>query len=142
MLKRRIQKVTAAIKKLLASGKAAKKFLLCKECDRIEVEVAADIGAVTCAYCVQRQVAPPDSIMPKEKSGFPRGWALRATYIHTDGRIFEKGQDTGRKHVPGTPESAPKKKSVRSKVKKVAKKVTKKAVNKKVVKKSDSKRKK
>jgi hypothetical protein len=100
----------------------------------VEVEVAHDIGAVTCAYCVQRQVAPPDNIKPKEPGEkFPRGWALKATYIHTDGRIFEKGVDTGRKYEPTKVEakaekkSAPKKKAPAKKTvkKKVAKKNTK-----------------
>lgn len=123
MLKRKIQKVSNALKNLFKSGKNTKKLLLCKECDTVEVEVAQDIGAVTCAYCVQRQVPPPEGIKPKEEGEkFPRGWALKATYIHTDGRIFEKGKDTGRKYVPEevsvTPKkkSAPKKKSVSKKV--------------------------
>lgn len=101
MLKRKIQKVSNALKKLFKSGKNVKKLLMCKVCDEVEVEVAQDIAAVTCAYCVQRQVAPPDNIKPKEPGEkFPRGWALKATYIHTDGRIFEKGIDTGRKYEP------------------------------------------
>lgn len=123
MLKRKIQKVTAAIRQLLKSGKETKKLLMCKECDRIEVEVAPDIAAVTCAYCVQRQVAPPENIKPKEKSEFPRGWALKATYIHTDGRIFEKGVDTGRTYVPDETPTAPPAKKVAKKKKSVRKKV-------------------
>ena len=131
MLKRKLKKVPKALEKLLKSGRNLKKFLLCKECDDIEVEVGVDIGAVTCAYCVQRQVAPPDSMKPKvpgEK--FPRGWALRATYIHTDGRIFEKGVDTGRKYEPTKAEpkkkkKIPAKKKVAPTKKKVVKKTTK-----------------
>lgn len=96
MLKRKIQKVSNALKNLFKSGKNTKKLLLCKECDTVEVEVAQDIGAVTCAYCVQRQVAPPDNIKPKsEGEKFPRGWALKARYVHTDGRVFVKGKETG-----------------------------------------------
>jgi hypothetical protein len=101
MLKRKLQKVSSTLKNLFKSGKNIKKLLLCKVCSQVEVEVAHDIGAVTCSYCVQRQVAPPDNIKPKEKGEkFPRGWALKATYIHTDGRIFEKGKDTGRIYDP------------------------------------------
>jgi hypothetical protein len=123
MLKRKIQKVTSAIKKFLKSGKETKKLLMCKECDRIEVEVGPDIAAVTCAYCVQRQVPPPENLKPKEPGEkFPRGWALKATYIHTDGRIFEKGIDTGRIYVPEEISTPPKKKSV-SKKKSTSKKV-------------------
>jgi hypothetical protein len=123
MLKRKIQKVTSAIKKFLKSGKETKKLLMCKECDRVEVEVGPDIAAVTCAYCVQRQVPPPENLKPKEPGEkFPRGWALKATYIHTDGRIFEKGIDTGRIYVPEEISTPPKKKSV-SKKKSTSKKV-------------------
>jgi hypothetical protein len=133
MLKRKIQKVTSAIKKFLKSGKETKKLLMCKECDRVEVEVGPDIAAVTCAYCVQRQVPPPEGIKPKiEGEKFPRGWALKATYIHTDGRIFEKGKDTGRKYEPTQDETPVKKKSVSKKKKTTTKK--------KVVKKKNPKR--
>lgn len=124
MLKRKFQKVTAAIKSFLKSGKEAKKLLMCKECDRIEVEVGPDIAAVTCAYCVQRQVPPPESIKPKaEGEKFPRGWALKATYIHTDGRIFEKGVDTGRVYTPDEVAAVLPVKKVAKKKKVVAKKV-------------------
>lgn len=130
MLKRRITKVTNAMKKLLKSGKGVNKYLTCKECNDVEVEVSPDTKAVTCAYCVQRQVAPPENIKPKaEGEKFPRGWALKATYIHTDGRIFEKGKDTGKKYVPASPDVK-------------TPKATKKKVVKKVVKKKTSKRKK
>jgi hypothetical protein len=96
MLKRRIQKVAKTLQNLFKSGKNTKKWIVCKECDTVEVEVAHDIAAVTCGYCVQRQVAPPANIKPKSEGGkFPRGWALKQRYVHTDGRIFIKGKDTG-----------------------------------------------
>ncbi len=125
MFKRKIQKVSNALRKLFKSGKDVKKMLMCKVCDKVEVEVAQDIGAVTCAYCVQRQVAPPDNIKPKEPTEkFPRGWALKARYVHTDGRVFEKGKETGEKV---TPESKPEKKPA-SKKKVVKRKTAKKPV--------------
>jgi hypothetical protein len=131
MLKRKIQKVSNALKNLFKSGKNTKKMLLCKECDDVEVEVAQDIGAVTCAYCVQRQVNPPEGLKPKDPSEkFQRGWALKTTYIHTDGRIFERGKDTGQKYIPGEvkpPAPAEKKKvSKKKKTTSAKKKVTKK----------------
>lgn len=117
MLKKKITKVTTSLKKLLAEGR---KSLLCKECEKHTVEVAQDIAAVTCGYCVQRQVAPPEGIKPKsEGEKFPRGWALKARYVHTDGRVFEKGKDTG--EVVSL-EEVPKKEK---KVKKVTKKTPK-----------------
>lgn len=102
MLKKKITKVSATIRKRMESGKALRKYLVCKVCNEIEVEVQVDIATVTCAYCVQRQVAPPDLPKPQVPAGekFPRGWALKATYIHSDGRIFERGVDTGRKYEP------------------------------------------
>jgi hypothetical protein len=121
MLKRKIQKVSEALKKLFKSGKNTKKFLMCKECDEVEVEVTQDIKAVTCAYCVQRQVAPPPNIKPKsDEEKFPRGWALKTRYVHVDGRVFEKGKDTG--EIVDTTKKEPKKKSTNQK--KVAKKKT------------------
>lgn len=101
MLKKKITKVSATIKKRMEAGRALRKYLTCKVCKEVDVEVQVDIAAVTCAHCVQRQVAPPEGIKQKEPGEkFPRGWALKATYIHTDGRIFERGVDTGKKYEP------------------------------------------
>jgi hypothetical protein len=127
MLKRKITKATATVKKFLKSGNT-RKMLVCKVCDREEVEVSFDTAAVTCAHCVQRQVAPPEGIKPKsDTEKFPRGWALKARYVHIDGRVFEKGKDTGEVVTPEV--KKPKKE----------KKVT---VNKKVTKKKTPKRRK
>lgn len=139
MLKRKIQKVSNALKNLFKSGKNTKKLLLCKECEDVEVQVAPDIGAVTCAYCVQRQVNPPEGLKPKDPGEkFPRGWALKATYIHTDGRIFEKGKVTGQKYIPGEVTPPVVKTSEKKKVSK-KKKTT--VVKKKVAKKTPKRRK-
>ncbi len=109
MLKKKLTKVSTALKKLLKGGKDKKKYLVCKECDEVEVEVAQDIKAVTCAYCVQRQVAPPENIKPKpEGEKFPRGWALKVRYVHTDGRVFEKGKETGEVVTPKVKVQKPK----------------------------------
>jgi hypothetical protein len=110
MLRKKLTKVSNALKKLLKGGKDKKKYLLCKECDEVEVEVAQDIAAVICAYCVQRQVAPPENIKPKPAGEkFPRGWALKARYVHTDGRVFVKGKDTGEVVTPKVKVPKPKK---------------------------------
>lgn len=104
MIKRKLVKVAKSIENLLKSGKNKKKYLTCSECNDVEVEVGIDIKGVTCAYCVQRSCAPPPSVQKvPEGEKFPRGWALKATYIHTDGRIFEKGKDTGEKYTPNAP---------------------------------------
>lgn len=138
MLKRKITKVTNAIKEFLKSGKTSKKLLLCKECDKVEVEVAFDTSAVVCAYCVQRSVEPPKNIAQvPESEKFPRGWALKARYVHTDGRVFEKGKETGEVVVPEEPK--PKK---TKEPKETNKKVTKKKATKKNVTKKNQKRRK
>lgn len=109
MLKRKLTKISDALKNLFKSGKNVRKYLLCKECNDVEVEVGADIHAVTCAYCVQRSVEPPASIVKEQQalSGdkFPRGWALKTKYVHTDGRVFSKGKEVAEPIV------APKKKA-------------------------------
>ena len=120
MLKKKITKVSATIKKRMESGKALRKYLACKVCNEVEVEVQVDIAAVTCAYCVQRQVAPPEQPKSHTPAGekFPRGWALKAKYVHTDGRVFEKGKETGKTETPKKEE----KKVAKKTVTKVAKK--------------------
>jgi hypothetical protein len=113
MLKKKVTKVTTSLKKLLAQGR---KSLLCKECEKHTVEVAPDIAAVICGYCVQRQVAPPENIKPKEPGEkFPRGWALKARYVHIDGRVFEKGKDTGEVVTPEEPKPKKERKKVTKK---------------------------
>ena len=100
MLKRRMTKVNTSTKKFLKSGNT-RKMLVCKECEKIKIEVPFDTAAVTCSYCVQRQLPPPEGIKPKDPTEkFPRGWALKARYVHIDGRVFEKGKDTGEVVTP------------------------------------------
>lgn len=115
MLKRKITKATASVKRLLKNGNI-RKTLICKVCEQIEVEVSFDTAAVTCAYCVQRQVAPPEGIKPKNPTEkFPRGWALKARYVHIDGRVFEKGQATGEVVTPEPPKPKKERKKVTKK---------------------------
>jgi hypothetical protein len=105
MLKKRVTKFTGGKLNVME-----RKTLVCSVCNITTVSVASDIGAVTCAYCVQRQVAPPEGIKPKpEGEKFPRGWALKARYVHTDGRVFEKGRDTGEVVTPEKPKKEKKK---------------------------------
>jgi hypothetical protein len=106
MLKKKVTKFTGG--KLRAMER---KTLVCQDCDVVTVVVANDIRAVTCAYCVQRQVAPPENIKPKpEGEKFPRGWALKQRYVHTDGRVFIKGKDTGEVVTPEAPKPKKEKK--------------------------------
>lgn len=106
MLKKKVTKFTGG--KLRTMDR---KTLVCQECDVVTVVVATDIKAVTCAYCVQRQVAPPENIKPKpEGEKFPRGWALKQRYVHTDGRVFIKGKETGEVETPEAPKPKKEKK--------------------------------
>lgn len=116
MLKKKVTKFTGGKLHVME-----RKTLVCQGCDVVTVSVANDIKAVTCAYCVQRQVAPPESIKPKaDGEKFPRGWALKARYVHTDGRVFIKGKDTGEVVTPDAPK--PKKEKKVTTKKKVVKK--------------------
>lgn len=103
MLKKKVTKYTGGKLKAME-----RKTLVCRECNITTVTVSNDIGAVVCAYCVQRQVAPPENIKPKnDGEKFPRGWHFKQRYVHTDGRVFCKGVETGEKNTP-----EPKKKTV------------------------------
>jgi hypothetical protein len=103
MLKKKVTKYTGGKLKAME-----RKTLICRECNITSVTVSNDIGAVVCAYCVQRQVAPPENIKPKpEGEKFPRGWHFKQRYVHTDGRVFCKGVETGETDTP-----EPKKKKV------------------------------
>ena len=111
MLKKKVTKFTGG--KLQAKER---KTLVCQDCDIVTVEVANDIRAVTCAYCVQKQVAPPENIKPKsEGEKFPRGWALKQRYVHTDGRVFIKGKETGEVETPEVPKPKKEKKIIKKK---------------------------
>ena len=115
MLKKKVTKFTGGKLHVME-----RKTLVCQDCNLVTVSVARDIRAVTCAYCVQKQVAPPEGIKPKpEGEKFPRGWALKQRYVHTDGRVFIKGKETGEIVTPEVPK--PKKEKTSTK-KKVAKK--------------------
>jgi hypothetical protein len=93
MIRRKVQKVSAEMKKSYRKG--MRKYLICKECNLHEVLVSFEIGAVTCGNCVQKMVGAPAGITPKSPDEkFPRGWALKARYVHTDGRVFERGKAT------------------------------------------------
>lgn len=108
MLKKKVTK--------FVSGKLnvmERKTLVCQECNIVTVTVASDIGAVTCAYCVQKSIEPPKVSTPKpEGEKFPRGWHFKQRYVHTDGRVFCKGVETGE---TDTPEEPKKKKVVKKK---------------------------
>ena len=96
MLKKKVTKYVGG--KL---GVMERKTLICKECKITTVTVAQDIVAVTCAYCIQRSIEPPKIISPKpEGEKFPRGWHFKQRYVHTDGRVFCKGVDTGEVDTP------------------------------------------
>jgi hypothetical protein len=67
-----------------------RQYLICAQCGDEEVEVPADVSKVTCAYCVQKMVAPPEEV--REKSDKPRGWHFKAYFEH-NGVVYSKGQE-------------------------------------------------
>lgn len=86
-LKRRIKKLNSS----QVNKVTGRKILICKECNYENVEVSADIVNVTCAYCVQKMLAPPPSIKNVEKSDKVRGWHFKIFYEHND-VIYSKGK--------------------------------------------------
>ena len=85
--------LTRRIKKLKKSQVAkitGRQMLMCKECGNKEVEVSVDVCAVTCAYCVQKMVAPPVGHV-KEKSDKPKGWQFKKYFEH-NGIVYSKGK--------------------------------------------------
>lgn len=87
MLTRRIKKLT----KSMAVKVTGRQYLFCTECGDEEVEVPADIGKVTCAHCVQKMIAPPESVQSREKSDKPRGWHFKVYFEH-DGVVYSRGK--------------------------------------------------
>lgn len=85
-LKRRIKKVSS--KQLVKIS--GSKYLICKECKDEEVLVTNDIKAVTCGYCVQLMLAPPDGYKAEKYQNRPRGWHLKS-FIELDGKAYVKG---------------------------------------------------
>lgn len=113
-LKRRIKKLTKVeIRKV-----GGRQYLICSECGNEEVEVPSDVARVTCAYCVQKMIAPPPEVQKKsDGEKFPRGWHFKARFVAPDGRVFVRGQLTDEKDTPPT-EKVKTKKVVKKKVQK------------------------
>lgn len=89
-LKNRNKKFNGNLKKI-----SEYKYLTCKECNVVEVEVSGDVGAITCGMCVQKMLIAPTNISNKSANDtdkFPRGWHLKKQYVHTDGKIYTKGK--------------------------------------------------
>lgn len=85
--------LTRRIKKLKNSQVVkitGRQMLVCKECGKEKVEVSADVCVVTCAYCVQKMVAPPVGHV-KEKSDKPKGWQFKKYFEH-NGIVYSKGK--------------------------------------------------
>lgn len=86
-LTRRIKKLTTKT----VSKVTGRHVLACKVCDKVYTEVCGDVVAITCAYCVQKLVAAPAGLQPKEKSDKPRGWQLKRYFEH-NGLVYSKGR--------------------------------------------------
>lgn len=118
-LKRRIKKLSKSeIRKV-----GGRQYLICGECGNHEVEVPSDVVRVTCAYCVQKMIAPPPEVQKKsDGEKFPRGWHFKARYVHTDGKVYVRGKLTDETDTP----------SIQIKRKPISKKTAKKTVKRKV----------
>lgn len=84
---------TKKLSKTMALKISGRHILTCSECNLEEVEVPADVGRVTCCYCVQKMIAPPANYKSKEalESKKPRGWHLKQ-YYEQDGVVYSKGE--------------------------------------------------
>lgn len=87
MLKRRTKKLTKSMVRKITGTT----YMTCKECNEEEVTVPGDTKAVTCAYCVQKMIAPPPNHRKAEKSDKPRGWHFKAYFEH-EGIVYSKGK--------------------------------------------------
>lgn len=87
MLKRRTKKLTKSMVRKITGTT----YMTCKECNEEEVTVPGDTKAVTCAYCVQKMIAPPPNHRKAEKSDKPRGWHFKAYFEH-EGVVYSKGK--------------------------------------------------
>ena len=86
MLNRRIKKLS----KSMVTKITGRQYLTCSQSNTEEVEVPADVSAVTCAHCVQKMIAPPEEV--REKSDKPRGWHFKVYFEH-NGLVYSKGQE-------------------------------------------------
>ena len=60
------------------------------ECFRYS-KVSGEAASVLCWYCTERMTEPPVIQRVKIDSGMPRGWKLKAVFVHTDGTVYHKG---------------------------------------------------
>lgn len=95
MLTRRTKKMT----KRQVSRVTGRIDLSCSVCETEMVTVNADVSKVTCARCVQKLVAPPESVSSQEKSDKPRGWHFKRYFEH-NGAVYSKGKEiTDKKEI-------------------------------------------
>lgn len=131
-LKRRIKKLTKSeVRKV-----SGRQYLICSECGEEEIQVPSDVGRVTCAYCVQKMIAPPAGYK-KQSTGSPkpRGWHFKEYFEH-EGVVYSKGTEvTDPDQIAELKKSSKKSKTVTKKVTpKKLKKVSKAKVTKTVAK--------
>lgn len=53
------------------------------------IKVSDNIIRAVCWRCLARQVPAPTE--KKQSIGFPRGWKFMSQFVHSDGRVFNKG---------------------------------------------------
>lgn len=94
-----LRKRTKKLSKTMVTKLTGTQWLTCKECNDEQVLVSMDVGKVTCAYCVQKMIAPPSNYVKKEKSDKPRGWHFML-YFEYDGKVYSKGEEvTDKKEI-------------------------------------------
>jgi hypothetical protein len=89
-VQKKFSKRRVAIPKAVKTGLA---LLACVTACGREVEVPADTRAVTCAYCTQAMVNPPEGYgeVKVDRTGWPRGWHRKKVFDGPDGVTYNKG---------------------------------------------------
>ena len=72
-------------------GKRETKTLICEKCNSTKVIVDIEVQSVTCWICCVHMGPEIKVQQEKTETGFPRGWKFFKQFVHSDGRVFERG---------------------------------------------------
>ena len=71
--------------------------LPCKRCGELVYDLYPDVTAVTCDYCIQFLVEPPEILVKlkaaSEKEVKSKGWHFKKHYVSPSGKIYSYGKE-------------------------------------------------
>lgn len=68
--------------------------IACSQCGKTaDIDVDSDTVKIVCWRCCSHYGPKMESKAEKEVSGFPKGWKFYKIFVHTDGRVFERGEE-------------------------------------------------